>query len=39
MIGDHAAPAPEATIMEYIVKTGPADTLDELMPRLAPELR
>ena len=25
--------------MEYIVKTGPADTLDELKPRLAPELR
>ena len=25
--------------MEYIVKTGPADTLDELMPRMAPELR
>ena len=25
--------------MEYIVKTGPADTLDALMPRLAPELR
>ena len=25
--------------MEYIVKTGPTDTLDELMPRMAPELR
>ena len=27
------------TFMEYIVKTGPTDTLDELMPRMAPELR
>ena len=24
---------------QYIVKTGPTDTLDELMPRMAPELR